>query len=242
MKRTSRRTFGKQLAGALVAVPLASHLVEAHTNDQQKRSGRRAQQKRSDDRVRSQFRSEHDTPPPGLLMGGSLVFEVFSEKTDWDADGPEVNGKLKWSVKPKPYDNGTSPTNIFIAHVKLVDGAGEMVFPTLNNEQKEPIEITTTLVKNGQAFGDCKLVASGDHFEIELPSSKRLKKKIFDNPANSRRQRVRYMHHSGFNPDQCEWVGVKIVKGGVTYYERPDLTQLPGYDETMRLMVWWENR
>jgi hypothetical protein len=50
------------------------------------------------------------------------------------------------------------------------------------------------------------------------------------------------MHHSGFNPDRCEWVGVKILKGASTYYENPDLTQWPGYDETMRLMVWWENR
>jgi len=229
MKKTSRRTFGKQLAGALAAVPLASRLVEARSLDQQKKS--------SD----IEFRSEHDTPPPGLFMGGSLVFEVFSDKNNWNADGAVINGRRKWSVKPKPYDNGTSPTNIFIAHVKLVDGAGEMVFPTLNNEQKEPIDIFT-LKKDGQAFGDCHLIASGDHFEIDLPTTKRLKKKANDPPANSRRQRVRYMHESGLNADRCEWVGVKIVKGGVTLYENSDLTQLPGYDQTMRLMVWWENR
>lgn len=239
MKRTSRRTFGKQLAGALAAVPLASRLVEA----QRKRSGGQAQQRKPDDKVRSQFKSEHNTPPPGLFMGGSLVFEVFSEKDDWDFDGAPANGRRKWYVKPRPYDNGgPSPTNIFIAHLKLVDGAGEMVFPTVNNPQKEPIDITITLNKGGQVFGDCHLIASGDHFEIDVPSTKRLKKKSFDPPANSRRQRVRYMHQSGFNPDQCEWVGVKIVKGGVTQYDIPDLTTWPGYDETMRLMVWWENR
>lgn len=232
MKKTSRRTFGTQLAGALAALPLASHLVEAATRDPQKRPT---------GKVQSKF-NEHDTPPPTLFMGGSLVLEVFSGKDDWDVDGAAVNGRRKWSVTPKPYDNGTSPTSIFIAHVKLVDGAGEMVFPTLNNEQKEPIEIITMLQKDGNAFGDCHLIASGDHFEIDLPATKRLRKKAFDHPANSRRQRVRYMHQSGFNPDRCDWVGVKILKGGVLQYENSNLPALRGYDETMRLMVWWENR
>src|SRR6266850_1469718 len=225
MKRTSRRTFGKQLAGALAAVPLASRLAEARIDDQQKKSGGRAQQKRSDDRVHSKFESEHNTPPPALLMGGSLVFEAFSEKDDWDIDGDvdtSIN-RRRWTVKPKAYETvpPTQPTNICIAHIKFIDGAGEMVFPTYNNESNKetPIVITATLTKNGQVFGDCRLTAVGDHFEIDLPINKRLKKKSGDPSANSRRQRVRYMHPNIGNPDACEWVGLRIIKGSEVIYE-----------------------
>jgi len=234
MKKTSRRSFGKQLAGALVALPLASRLDETHGFDQREKT------------QDIEILSEHNTPPPGTFMGGSLVFEAFSDKSDWNTDGATVTGgRRTWSVKPKPYDDPhhTSPTNIFIAHVKLIDGAGEQVIALDNSKDKDRIEIIATLVKeDGKPFGDCSFIASGDHFELSLPSDKRLKKKRNDHPANSRRQRVRYMHESGLKPDRCKWLGLKVVKGAASYYDEQNLPKkLPGYDETMRLMVWWEN-
>jgi hypothetical protein len=176
-------------------------------------------------------------------MGGSLVFEAFSAKTDWEDDGGVLNNLRKWSVRPRPYDNGTSPSRIYMAHLKFIDGAGKDLFPYDNeSDQAIPIVITATLEKDNDPFGECKLTTAGDHFELELPSDKRLRRKFADSPANSRRQRVRYMHRFGFEPDECDWLGLKIVKGNQVLFNEPNLRRLPGYDETMRLMIWWENR
>ena len=241
MKKTSRRAFNKQFTSALAALPLTSVAAKAQGRRRPQQPQRR---KAASSKLKTEFRSEHNTPPPGSLMGGSLVFETFSAKTDWESDGDVVvvNGinRRKWSVKPRPYDNGVSPTNIYIRHVKFVDGAGEMVFVPIDNKEKDPIEITATLQRDGP-FGDIHLTAAGDHFEIDVPDSKRLRKKLFDSPANSRRQRVRYMNRSGFSPDECDWVGLNVKKGGTDYYNNQNLQGLPGYDETIRVMVWWEN-
>lgn len=246
MKKTSRRAFNKQLATALATLPLASVVTDAQRRQRPQGSQR---PKAASSTLQTQFKSEHNTPPPGSFMGGSLVFETFSAKDDWESDGAVVvmNGsnRRKWSVKPRPYEdiNHTSPTNIYIRHVKFVDGAGEMVFPPIDNTDKVPIEITATLrKKNGDPFGDIHLTATGDHFEIDVPDTKRLRKKLLDSPANSRRQRVRYMHRSGISPDECDWVGLNVKKGGMDYYNNPNLPALPGYDETIRVMIWWENR
>lgn len=236
MKKTSRRTFAKQLTGALAALPLASGVAAAQRR--RKPVARRPQNQ-------TKIKSEHNTPPPGLFMGGSLVFETFSDKDDWDIDGDidQATNRRKWSVKPKPYDNGMSPSNICIAHLKFIDGAGEKVFPNYDNESNKdmPIVITATLRKNGLSFGECTLTTSGDHFELALPVTKRLKKKLGDLPGNSRRQRVRYTHPGIGNPDVCEWLGLRIVKGNEVIYDEANLPRLPAYDETMRLMIWWEN-
>ncbi|MFS8086421.1 MAG: hypothetical protein ACMG6H_12385 [Acidobacteriota bacterium] len=240
MKKTSRRKFAKQLTGALAGVPLAS----AATMAQRPKKPKEPADLRP--KVKTLIRSEHNTPPPALFMGGSLVVEVFSGKSDWDSDGGVLNGRRKWSVRPRPYDATAThpeipPTRICIAHIKLIDGAGDPVFPTYDNKSDKsiPVEITVTL--RNQVFGDCHLTTVGDHFEIDLPTNRRLKKKFSDPPANTRRQRVRFMDNSIFPDDVCEWVGLKIVKGSDVIYNNQNLTQLSGYDETMRLMIWWEN-
>lgn len=235
MKKTSRRTFGKQLGGVLAALPLASVVANAQ---------RRPPAKSRPAELKTRFKSEHNTPPPELFMGGSLVFETFSAKDDWDLDGDPSNNntRRKWSVTPRPYDGGPSPSNIYIAHLKLIDGAGNNLCPYDNvSDIRTQIHITATLTKNTQSFGDIHLTAVGDHFELDLPFNKRLKKKSGDPPANSRRQRVRYMHPSIGNPDLCEWAGLRIVKGREVIYNEPNLPGLEAYDETMRLMIWWAN-
>jgi hypothetical protein len=233
VKKTSRRTFNQQLSGAVAALPLASFIADA-----QNRSETPAKPKN----VQPHIRSEHNTPPPGGLMGGSLVFEAFTDKSNWNPDGAAVNHRLTWSVEPKPYDNGMKPMNIYIAHVKLIDGAGEMVFHFDNDATEDhttQIEVTALLKdKNGQEFGDCRLTASSKSFVLSLPEDKKLKDKG-DPPSNSKRKRVRYMKANN-DDDKCDWVGLKIVKGGIQLYNQ-DLTKLPGYDESMRLLLWWEN-
>src|SRR5438270_11789285 len=112
MKKPSRRAFNKQLTNVLAALPLMSVVAKAQRRG--RRSRRQPEVARST--LRTDFRSEHNTPPPALFMGGSLVFETFSAKDDWDVDGDpgQVNGANRniWSVTPRPYSNGMSPSNI----------------------------------------------------------------------------------------------------------------------------------
>ncbi|HEY3103244.1 MAG TPA: hypothetical protein VGJ69_06605 [Pyrinomonadaceae bacterium] len=235
MKKTSRRTFGRQLGTAIAALPLVPAIVEARDDQKPMPPSQKAKPK---------FLSEHNTPPPGDLMGGSLVFEAYTAKNDWDTDGGASGGRRKWSVKPLPYGNGTSPANIYLAHLKLIDGAGEMLFHFDNDstgDHATPIRITATLEKLGMPFGDLQITTAGNHFEVDVPDTKRIKKKANDPPSNKLRQRVRYMHETGANPDECDWVGLKIMKGAVELLNIPNLTALPGYDESMRLLFWWEN-
>jgi hypothetical protein len=91
-------------------------------------------------------------------------------------------------------------------------------------------------------FGELHLTTAGNHFEVEVPDTKQLKKKGGDLPANKLRQRVRYMDRGGGgSADECDWVSLKIMKGAVELLNIPNLTGLPGYDETMRVLFWWEN-
>ena len=235
MKKTSRRRFGKQLTAALAALPVSSVVMATRPPVEQKALIQKDPIKK---------KNEHNTPPPLYFQEGSLIIEAFTMRDDWSAnDHDPVNHRRKWSIVPKPYAHlpGMPPTNLYIEHVKVVDGAGEMVHRTDNDADKDPIKIMLTLKKGEAVFGDCEVTVEGDHYVIVIPDTKRIKKKSGDPPSNSRRKRVRYMHQSGSDADECEWVGLKIEKGGKVDYVEDNLPlHLDGYKE-MRLMIWWTN-
>jgi hypothetical protein len=232
MNHTSRRTFGKQMAGALASLPVLTSTIEVVGQDQ-KKSGAKDPQ--------TEFFQEHDTPPPLIVTSGSLILEANTSKNDWDAFD-QVGNRKKWSVVPNPYPNRPGPSNVFIAHVKVVDGAGEMVFHFDNDgtvDKATPIHVTATLEKLGSPFGDCHITAAGNKFELDVPLLKKIKKKNNDPAAHSSRQRVRYMHSAG-DDDDCQFVGLRIDKGGVNLFNNANLNQLSGYAE-LKVMMWWEN-
>ncbi|MFS8086420.1 MAG: hypothetical protein ACMG6H_12380 [Acidobacteriota bacterium] len=234
MKKTSRRNFGKQLTAALAAVPVSSVVLATQHPIEQREPTQKNQVEK---------KNEHNTPPPLYFAEGSLIIEAFTERDDWKAnDHDQVNHRRKWSIVPKPYAHlpNMPPSNLYIEHVKLVDGAGEMVHRVDNDADKLSLKIKLTLQKGGADFGDCLVTVAGNHYEIEVPDTKRIKKKSGDPPSNPRRKRIRYMHESGSNADECEWVGLKIEKGGQEVYNNANLRLLPAYRE-MRLMIWWTN-
>jgi len=232
MNNTSRRTFARQMAGALATLPVLTSTLEVVGQDQ----------KKSDAQVpRTEFFHEHDTPPPLIVTSGSLIIEANTSKNDWDAYDT-VGNRKKWSVVPNPYLSGVSPTNVFIAHVKVVDGAGEMLFHFDNDataDKATPIHVTAALEKNGTSFGDCHITAAGNKFELDVPPVKKLKKKNNDPATHPSRQRVRYMHAANDDED-CRFLGLRIDKGGVNLFYNPNLTLLPGYAE-LKVMMWWQN-
>ncbi len=235
MEKTSRRKFGKQLTAALAALPVSSVVMATQ---------KPAEQKAPIQKDLPGKENEHNTPPPLYVIEGSLILEAFTERDDWSANNHnQATRRRNWSIVPKPYDHRPNepPSNLYIEHIKVIDGSGERVYSLDNDTDKHPIKITLTLRK-GMESGDCLITVAGNHYEIDVPETKRIKKKSGDSPSNSRRKRVRYMHQSGINADAWQWVGLKIEKNGQEVYNEVDLmTALrDAYRET-RLMIWWTN-
>jgi hypothetical protein len=236
MKKTSRRRFGKQLTGALVSLPVMASVLEGQQQKPQ-------EQKKTDIQVK--FR-EHNTPPPMFLMPGSLIIEAATTKSDWDSfQQPQQTDRKKWSVIPKPYPNGNAPTNIYIAHIKILDGSGEMIHHVDNEnttDRATPIQLTASVYKNGNFFGDCILTPSGNHFELSVPNDKKIKQNNPNNDPSTNpglRQRARFMHAN--NDEDFVFKALKIDKGTVNLFTESDMpTNFPGYSD-LRVMVWWSN-
>ena len=101
----------------MAAVPIGSALGMAQGGSKSKTAGR------------EDIKTEHNTPPPLYFGEGSLIIEAFTDKSDW---GPNVhaNGRRKWSIPPRPDPQlpNQPPTNMFVAHIKVIDGAGEKLY------------------------------------------------------------------------------------------------------------------
>lgn len=236
MKKTSRRRFGKQLTGALVSLPVMTTVLEGH------------QQKTQEQKKTAQAEKEHNTPPPMFFMPGSLIIEAATNKNDWDSfQQPQQTDRKTWSVMPKPYPNGgPQPINIYIAHVKVLDGSGEMIYHLDNESTTEkgiPIKITASVYKaNGNFFGDCILTPSGNHFELSVPNDKKIKQNNINTDPSTNpglRQRARFMHAAN-DDENFIFKKLKIDKGTVNLFDEQDLPSFPGYSD-LRVMVWWSN-
>jgi hypothetical protein len=233
MKRTSRRDFGKQLTAALAAVPVSSLVLATPKPIERK--------KPPQDKVKK--KNEHNTPPPLNLGEGSMIIEAFTERADWSGHS-HTQGRRKWSIVPKPYEHipNMPPTNLYIEYVKIVDGAGERVYTLDNDSDRSLIEIEVRLQKqDGTDFGDLLITVTGDHYELSVPESKRIKKKSGDPPSNARRKRIRYMHETGSNADQCEWARLIIRKGGQEVFNQNPTEWVQYAYREMRVMIWWTN-
>jgi len=149
MKKTSRRSFGKQLTGALAAVPLASIAVSESA------SGQRPARPRRQDVVRNRF-NEHDTPPPVMVGEGSLIVETT------DPFGSSVPAGAS---RKKHFVDAYSGYSI--AHIKIVDGSGEMLY---RNDKPRGAEVRIVL----DDASEVKLGRIADGFYIDLPNDKDL--------------------------------------------------------------------
>jgi hypothetical protein len=230
-KRTSRRNFGKQLTGALAALPVASLAMSDTSSGQTKPIKSRG--------ILDQ-RKEHDTPPPMLLMEGSLIIEVNTDRTDWTSYQTAGN-RRKWLVTPKWT---TIPRGIYIAHIKVVDGSGEMLFRfdnDMTNDYSTPIVVTASMKKGGNASGDCQVSVEGLDFSVNLPNTRKIDKRAnnepADEPLNLNRKRVRFMDNN--RDDRHDFESLSIDKGPNNLYHVA-FRDLPSKGKELKVMLWWE--
>jgi hypothetical protein len=169
MKDTSRRNFGKQMAGAFAALPLVSLLTDQRTLAQTKEKPR----------SREQIDTTHDTPPPVVIADGSLIIE--SEQA---FDPPSGSG-------PYLYRGSGTPQ---IAHVRILHDNGDKLYEDLNAhgteikiiwKNEDNSESGNLVVKGGSSF-----VISCDK-RLTYSSVSRRRRHKYDHPGSGGNKRIR---------------------------------------------------
>jgi hypothetical protein len=227
MKRTSRRSFGTQLA---VAIATLSVIAFGNTSLGQQTA---SQRKPSPDCQRK----EHDTPPPTMLVSGSWIFEASTEKDhDWSTTTETTVGEQKAFNHYVPaYDRcGAAATaDIYIAHVKIVDGSGEMLYH-LDNDKKEEIKVKTFMSAGKEEF--VSLTTEKKNFVLTFFENRELKKEEpSESDKSKNRQRALYKDKGG---NDGKIYGIEVSKDIYTVYG----VKLDGHPaaQELRIMIWWE--
>jgi hypothetical protein len=224
MKKTSRRNFGKQLTGALAALPVAAlgttPGVSAQTRD-----------------VRApidggwDFKSTHDTPPPIVIGAGSLIVE---------RKGPYQNSDIvtEGGRKKHHHNPDTGKKKIFPAHIKVVDGSGEILYR--NDRARECL--VTVLTRDGDGnsatvnAGASPIVNENQTFVIDTDSRTGFDKT--NEKLTSKKRDVRYRQKKVGSKD-FSIVDVKITERGDLLY-KVTLANLPSSGDDFKVMIWLE--
>jgi len=225
----SRRGFAKSAIAVLAALPFFSALTNAQGTRGRRRGGRSERQSGAMQRVYTD-RNEHDTPPPVLLMSGSCIFETESEN-DFSQQPDDSGGgnRRKYKIKPKG-----NLGDIKLAHVKILDGSGEMLF-RFDNKFSQPLEVTINLDDREQM----KLSAMADRLIVDLKKTKKLAMKMGELSMNpGKRDRFRYMDDPASGKDPAI-KSVNVSVRGVTLDEI-ELDKLKSKGEELKVMLWWE--
>lgn len=229
MKKTSRRKFGKQLTGALAALPVAALAMSESTSGQTKPIKPNAV---SDESVFN----EHNTPPPVLLMQGSFIVETAEAVFD---ESVTMGSRKKYRRHPK-----VTTKKVHLAHVKIIDGSGEILYRNdniMNDSSHPPIDLRVAVTTDD---GLVNIASVGNNFELDIPGNKKFEKTThsLDQPMGSKRlARFRYRDDDSSGSDVHRIKEVRVTKGASTLlFEIKDLTDLPSKGEELRIMVWLE--
>jgi hypothetical protein len=233
MKKTSRRSFGKQLTGAMAGLPLVNlpRKTAGCGDDTQRNTSANSN------------RNEHDTPPPVIIGSGSLIFEARTEsKHDWTTTAATtLGGRSALSHTFPAYDNAGQPatSNIHIAHVKIVDGSGEMVY-RLDNGDKDDITITILMDKGKSEIATLR--TDKKNFIITFLDTKKLDSNAGDpsmdteDDPTKKRQRARYRDNAG---NQKDIYGIEVASDKAGLLLSLKLQDHKARKE-LRVMSWWE--
>jgi hypothetical protein len=212
MKKTSRRSFGKQLSGALAAVPLATIALRESASAQRPARPRRQALDR-------EFFNEHDTPPPVLVGEGSLTVETTHPF------GNSVPMGVSRKRHYVPDYIGYS-----IAHIKIVDGSGEMLY---RNDKPREAEVRIVLDDGSEI----KVGRVAEGLYLDLPNDKDLGNA--QNQTSKRKKKYRPKKNSA----DLAIVAIKIAENSAA--AAPCLFKITKDDlnsmlEESRIMMWLE--
>ncbi len=216
------------------------------------------------------FFKEHDTPPPALVMQGTQDISRLhrSQRRSQSSTGnilgsclielPDGDLTFDEQANDSGYDGyrkfklDTKLEKIILAHVKVVDGSGEIQYRLDNDEtQCLNIEVELGLKEELPVY----LSAEGKYFVISTHESKTLGRRkdatsseIDPDPSmnsQKRPQRFRCMEADDDKQGEDETYDeygietVKVKKGSDTLF-RLDLADLKEEGQELKVMVWWE--
>lgn len=240
MKKTSRRSFGKQLTGALAALSAASLGVE--TSAKARTAGGKA--------LMPDNHSHQDTPPPIIFEEGSLKLDVLDRNLSGGNHDlpPDGSGAYKWEF-PKQNANN----DIFIVGVNIVDSAGKVWFYLDRDrvdagEKRNPISILVHLEGSDSDRKEVVLSTNGKYATFKVPQSRELRRNHqngtpIPDPPSTNRMRFRYLDGNG-NAGNYHVKAIAIAIGPLGQHSivsRIKLSDLPGGGADMKVMVWFED-
>ena len=212
MKKTSRRSFGKQIAGALVTLPIASSAGSPGA------SAQTATQEKPREPGNQRIFTAHDTPPPVLISDGSLVIESeyqFDESSSGNRHfyrGPGV-------IKPD------------IGHIRVFKDNGDKIYEDLYAEGSK-IEIVW-INEDKNVTGNVR-ISGGAVFEIN--SDKNLSRQ-----SVSKRRRHKYDHpgQGGNKRIRIESIEIENPKGAKTKFTAASTGSAASFlPDEFRMLIW----
>jgi len=227
MTRTSRRNFGKLMAGAMATVPIAS-LVESNDVLAQSKA-------KSDEVLREDIRYHENTPPPIEMLDGSFFFVIktpnATKPLDESGSGPFVyKGKIA----------GSSDNNI--EHIKILHGSGEWIYRDL-----EAVGSTITIelqdYDNGRSG---TLTVSGDGPAFQVVSQgygpgNANGKLNWTHDSGRPHHKHKFSHQGGPGNKDFRITSIKITKGGPTTlnFVLPAVSSsAPFESQEYRILIW----
>jgi hypothetical protein len=146
MKKTSRRKFGKQLTGALAALPVAAMAMEQHASAQdQKKAPTRATSAQS-------ITTSHNTPPDLVISEGSLHFESFYPFTP-----PAMGGQ--------PPFRYVSSGRAEMGHIRVLQDNGDKIYEDIEGETQK-VKIVWEDDAGPQQDRELVFAADGSNFVV----------------------------------------------------------------------------
>ena len=182
---------------------------------------------------------EHDTPPPFIFMEGSCIIEV----PHFDPATQPLNTIFV------PHQGGVVITTVgepFLAHVKVVDGSGEMLFRFDNNADPAhdlSMRLNLTRFEAGHrvSVGEFILISADGELRASFPQGYKIDFRLGDPAMSNSRFRLRLLEE-GSNED-VDISQVHIYKdtdqGSIPLYSVV-FSDLKSEGKELKVMLWTE--
>jgi hypothetical protein len=216
MKRTSRRTFGKQLTGAIAALPVVS-LAANSAAGQTKQT------------ATEQKKYHENTPPPLLIEDGSLSFTIKKNigsnplRETPSGDDFIYDGDLF----------GTGHNNFH--HVRILHGSGKLLYDDAANV----IVLEVHEAARGK-IGELLFEPTINQFKVTSKKFTNGNAQLRWEPSGTNTKKHRFVHQgSGGNDFRVSTITVKKGDGSSQSFSAPLEANDRPFSQEYRILVWF---